>query len=107
MPKSKHDVKSGRFDVKALAAALPDTADTMLVDTYLTDRDSASARIFRVLRPVPAHYHETCDEFLYVVSGRGTFWIDDVSDEKEFGPGQLLSSSAERCIRSPRSWSTL
>lgn len=81
---------SGRFDVMKLAAELPDDSKSMIVDTYLTDRESSSARIFRVLRPVPAHYHETCDELLYVLTGRGTFWIDDPSDAKEFGPGQLL-----------------
>ncbi|MCF4128936.1 cupin domain-containing protein [Methylobacterium sp. SyP6R] len=82
--------KSGRFDIGAIAAALPDSATTMLVDTYLTDRPAASARVFRVYRPTPAHYHEACDEYLYVISGRGTFWIGDASDEAEFGPGQLL-----------------
>lgn len=80
----------GRFDIRAIAAALPDSATTMLVDTYLTDRPAASARVFRVYRPTPAHYHEGCDEYLYVLSGRGTFWIGDSSDEAEFGPGQLL-----------------
>ncbi len=80
----------GRFDIRAIAAALPDTAATMLVDTYLTDRPAASARVFRVYRPTPAHYHEGCDEYLYVLSGRGTFWIGEPSDEAEFGPGQLL-----------------
>ena len=81
---------SGRFDVTALAAALPGDAKTMLVDHYITDRESASARVFRVLKPVPPHYHESCDEFLYVLSGRATFWIGDPSDEAEIGPGQLL-----------------
>ena len=90
MSDAKDKITSGRFDVMKLAAELPDDAKSMLVDTYLTDRESASARIFRVLRPVPAHYHETCDEFLYVLTGRGSFWIDDVSDKKDFGPGELL-----------------
>lgn len=80
----------GRFDIGAIAAALPESATTMLVDTYLTDRPAASARVFRVYRPTPAHYHEGCDEYLYVLSGRGTFWIGEPSDEAEFGPGQLL-----------------
>ncbi|SFU79363.1 Cupin domain-containing protein [Methylobacterium sp. 174MFSha1.1] len=80
----------GRFDIGAIAAALPGSATTMLVDTYLTDRPAASARVFRVYRPTPAHYHAGCDEYLYVLSGRGTFWIGDASDEAEFGPGQLL-----------------
>lgn len=82
--------KSGRFDVMAIAASLPQSAKTMLVDKYLTDRETASARVFRVYKPTPAHYHATCDEFLYVLSGRGTFWMEDASTEAEFGPGQLL-----------------
>jgi len=90
MSNSQSKQTSGRFDVMALAAELPGDVKTMLVDTYLTDRESASARIFRVLRPVPAHYHETCDEFLYVLTGRGTFWMNDAADAQPFGPGQLM-----------------
>ena len=45
---------TARFDVAAIAAALPETAQTLLVDTYLTDREAASARVFRVYRPDPA-----------------------------------------------------
>jgi mannose-6-phosphate isomerase-like protein (cupin superfamily) len=64
---------SGRFDIEAIAKSLPKNAATLLVDKYLTDREQASARVFRVYRPTPPHYHATCDEFLYVFSGRGTF----------------------------------
>jgi mannose-6-phosphate isomerase-like protein (cupin superfamily) len=74
----------------AIAATLPETAATLLVDTYLTNRDVASARVFRVYRPTPPHYHATCDEYLYVLSGRGTFWMKDASDVAKFGPGDLL-----------------
>ncbi len=81
---------TGRFDVMAMAAALPATASTMLADAYLTDRDAASARVFRVYRPVPAHYHATCDEYLYVLAGQGTFWMGSEADEAAFAPGQLL-----------------
>jgi mannose-6-phosphate isomerase-like protein (cupin superfamily) len=66
---------SGRFDIEAIAKSLPKNAATLLVDKYLTDREQASARVFRVYRPTPPHYHATCDEFLYVFSGRGTFWM--------------------------------
>lgn len=82
--------KTGRFDLRAIAAALPATAQTLLVDTYLTDREAASARVFRVYRPTPPHYHATCDEYLYVLSGRGTFWMEDASQEAAFGPGDFL-----------------
>ncbi|WP_407520519.1 cupin domain-containing protein [Methylobacterium oryzisoli] len=81
---------TGRFDIIAEALALPATADTLLVDTYLTDREAASARVFRVYRPTPPHFHRGSDEYLYVVSGRGTFWLGDPATEAEFGPGQLL-----------------
>jgi mannose-6-phosphate isomerase-like protein (cupin superfamily) len=46
--------------------------------------------VSRVYRPTPPHYHATCDEFLYVFSGRGTFWAKDASTKAEFKPGQLL-----------------
>jgi hypothetical protein len=41
---------TGRFDVHAIARTLPETATTLLVDKYLTDRPAASARVFRVYR---------------------------------------------------------
>lgn len=81
---------NGRFDIAAVAAKFPATAATLLVDEYLTNREQASARVFRVYRPTPAHYHATCDEYLYVFSGRGTFWMGDPATEAEFAPGQLL-----------------
>lgn len=82
--------RTGRFDIAAIAARFPDQADTLLLDTYLTSEDAASARVFRVYKPTPAHYHATCDEYLYVLSGRGTFWMDNPADIGEFAPGQLL-----------------
>ena len=83
-------ITSGRFDIAQIAASLPASADTLLVDQYLTNRTEASARVFRVYRATPPHYHATCDEYLFVFSGRGTFWMGDPSTKAEFGPGQLL-----------------
>ncbi len=83
-------IKGGRFDIRTLASELPDHADTMLADIYLRDCESSSARVFRVYRSVPAHYHRTCDEYLYVVTGRGTFWMADPSTIAECAPGQLI-----------------
>jgi mannose-6-phosphate isomerase-like protein (cupin superfamily) len=79
-----------RFDLKQIAKSLPDAADTLLVDHYLTNEESASSRVFRVYRATPAHYHVNCDEHLYVLSGRGTVWLGDVSTEQEFAPGDFL-----------------
>ena len=80
----------GRFNVHEIAKAFPDTADTMLLDRYLTNEEAASARVFRVYTGTPAHYHEGSDEYLYVLSGRGTFWMGDASNSGEFAPGDLL-----------------
>ncbi|MEV4146832.1 cupin domain-containing protein [Amycolatopsis sp. NPDC049691] len=76
------------FDVPAEMAALPATATTMLVDKYFVDKPSASARIFRIYREVPLHYHEECDEHLSLLSGGGTFHLDGA--EFEARPGMFL-----------------
>src|SRR5258707_3814633 len=83
-------IDAGRFDIAKIAAALPETATTLLVDHYLTNREAASARVFRVYKPTPPHYHATCDEYLYVFSGRGTFWMEDECTTSDFVPGELL-----------------
>jgi mannose-6-phosphate isomerase-like protein (cupin superfamily) len=90
MTDGARSITSGRIDIAEVAASLPPEADTLLVDHYLTDRPEASARVFRVYRGTPPHYHATCDEYLYVFSGRGTFWMGDASTLAEIGPGQLL-----------------
>ena len=38
-----------RFRVNEVARSFPDTAETLLLDTYLTDEEAASARVFRVI----------------------------------------------------------
>lgn len=80
---------SSVFDLAALAAKFPPTADTMLLDMRLTDELAASSRLFRIYRPVPAHFHRTCDEYLQVILGRGKFVVDGHAPV-ELGPGQLL-----------------
>ena len=79
-----------RFRPHEKAASFPETAETMLLDTYLTNEESASARVFRVYRETPAHYHVGSDEYLYVLSGKGTFWMGDSSNGAEFAAGDLL-----------------
>ena len=82
--------RSARFDLASIVAKFPQTADTLLVDEYLRDTAAASSRVFRVYKGTPPHFHRGCDEYLYVLSGRGTFWMEDPSTEAEFEPGQLL-----------------
>ncbi len=79
-----------RFKLLDIARSFPEISETLLLDTYLTDEDTASARVFRVYRPTPAHYHAGSNEYLYVLSGRGTFWMGDASNGAEFAPGDLL-----------------
>jgi mannose-6-phosphate isomerase-like protein (cupin superfamily) len=81
---------TGVFDIASVAASFPPEAATLLLDHYLVDRQTASARVFRVYRSTPPHYHLQCDEYLYVFSGSGTFWMGDESRKAKFGPGQLL-----------------
>jgi mannose-6-phosphate isomerase-like protein (cupin superfamily) len=81
--------QAATFDIDAIARAFPKTASTMLIDTRLTDEPEASARVFRVYRPTPQHYHATCDEYLLVVSGRARFVVAG-GEPFELGPGQLL-----------------
>jgi mannose-6-phosphate isomerase-like protein (cupin superfamily) len=84
------NVQSARFDIHAIAASFPEHADTLLLDQYLVDREAASARVFRVYRGTPPHYHAGSDEFLYVVSGKGTFWMEEPTNGGEFAPGSFL-----------------
>jgi mannose-6-phosphate isomerase-like protein (cupin superfamily) len=77
------------FDLQALARKFPPDSETLLLDMRLTDESAASSRLFRIYRPVPAHFHQTCDEYLQVISGRGRFIVDG-ADPIELGPGQLL-----------------
>jgi len=82
--------KFGRFNLNEVAKSFPPTAETLLLDTYLTDEPSASSRVFRVYRETPPHYHEKSDEHLFVLCGRGTFWLESPENGGEFEPGHLL-----------------
>jgi mannose-6-phosphate isomerase-like protein (cupin superfamily) len=77
------------WDLDAIVKRFPASSETMLIDTRLTDEPEASCRVFRIYRTVPAHYHATCDEYLLVISGRGTIFIGD-SAPFEVTPGRLV-----------------
>ena len=81
--------ESGFSDIKSLAGKLPETAETMLVDLRLTDEAAASCRIFRVYHPAPAHFHQSCDEYLYVLTGSAEMLIGD-EDPRILHPGELV-----------------
>jgi mannose-6-phosphate isomerase-like protein (cupin superfamily) len=77
------------FDLAALATEFPESAATMLLDMRLTDESAASARLFRIYAAVPPHYHQTCDEYLLLISGRAVAVVGDNAPQ-ELVPGQLL-----------------
>lgn len=91
-----------RFKPGEIARSFPATADTRLIDTYLTNEPAASARVWRVYRELSPHYHSRCDEYLYVLSGRGIFWMGDASNEAEFAPGDLLFFKSKTVHSLPR-----
>jgi len=93
---------SATFDLHAIAASLPATADTMLVDVRLTDEPAASSRVFRIYRDIPAHYHRTCDEYLQVLSGRARFTVGDAAPQ-DLGPGRGARRGFRRRHAAPRS----
>jgi len=80
----------GHFNLPEIAREFPESAETLLLDRYLTDGPSASTRVFRVYRQTPPHYHANSDEHLYVLSGTGTFWMENEANCIEFAPGDLL-----------------
>jgi quercetin dioxygenase-like cupin family protein len=80
----------GVFNLNEIAKSFPETSDTLLVDTYLTNEEAASSRVFRVYRPTPPHYHATCDEYLLALSGKGTFWLGSPENAGTFAPGDFL-----------------
>ncbi len=80
---------SSIFNIAELAATLPETAATMLTDLRLTDEPAASCRIFRVYHPVPAHFHRSSDEYLYVLSGSAEIVIGSDAP-RILHPGDLV-----------------
>src|ERR1700747_1996261 len=90
MDRQTEDRDFARFDINEIMSSFPETSETLLIDTYLTDQPAASARVFRFYRPTPPHYHVNSDEYLYALSGKGTFWMGSPANGGAFGPGTLL-----------------
>ena len=78
------------FDVAEIATRFPERAGSTIVDTYLTDQPSASSRLFRIYYPIPPHYHATCEEHLYLLTGRVMF-IAGNEPPRILEPGQLVT----------------
>lgn len=85
---------SAFHDIADMATRFPDQAEAILVDAYLSDSPQASARVFRIYHPLPAHYHEHCDEHLYLFSGSVEFQIADEAP-RLLTPGQMVTCKRE------------
>jgi mannose-6-phosphate isomerase-like protein (cupin superfamily) len=75
---------AARLATNEIAHHFHDTADRLLLDTHLANDDAASAGGFRASHDTLPHYHATRDWYLYVLSGRGTFWIGHFENGREF-----------------------
>lgn len=64
-------------DVQDVMKKFPETSDTIIMDCYLTDEPECSSRVFRLYDRIPKHYHEQCNEILYLLEGKAKFYIND------------------------------
>lgn len=64
-------------NVKEIAGKFPGSTDSLFVDCYLTDLPDCSSRVFKLYDNLPAHYHKSCDEILYLLQGKAKFHIFD------------------------------
>lgn len=85
------DNKENVFDVFREMSELPESSETMLQDVYFSDFKESSSRIFRIYKKLPLHYHEDCDEHLYVVSGEARYHLSGTEGLAK--PGTFLRFS--------------
>ncbi len=78
------------FDLAEIKARFPDRAESMIVDAYLSDHESASSRLFSLYHPIPRHLHETCDEHLVLLDGEVDFTIAD-EPPRRLRAGQMVT----------------
>jgi mannose-6-phosphate isomerase-like protein (cupin superfamily) len=80
----------GFFDLTQIKSGFPDHAESLIVDAYLSDHESASSRLFRLYHPIPRHFHETCDEHLVLLDGEVDFTIAD-EPPRRLRAGQMVT----------------
>jgi mannose-6-phosphate isomerase-like protein (cupin superfamily) len=78
------------FDLTEITSRFPEHADSIIVDAYLSDRKSASSRVFRLYRPLPKHLHKTCDEHLVLLGGEVDFTIANEAPRR-LRAGQMMT----------------
>jgi mannose-6-phosphate isomerase-like protein (cupin superfamily) len=78
------------FDLADIISRFAEHADSVIVDAYLSDRQSASSRVFRLYGPLPKHLHKTCDEHLVLLRGEVDFTIANEAPRR-LKPGQMVT----------------
>jgi mannose-6-phosphate isomerase-like protein (cupin superfamily) len=79
----------GFIDLNEIKSRFPDIAHSVIVDAYLSDSESASARVFRLYRPLPRHFHMNCDEHLLLLDGEADFSVAE-EPPRRLHAGQMV-----------------
>lgn len=79
----------GFINVKDVASNLPSGEDGLVTDNRIVERNDSGARVFRVNKVVPKHYHTKSDVYLYVVSGEASFLLGD-NEQKVVKEGDFI-----------------
>ncbi|MEM7485241.1 MAG: cupin domain-containing protein [Bacteroidota bacterium] len=67
----------GLIHIDDYVKLLPEKHDGVIKDIHILDREHVGARVFRLYDKVPMHYHAKSDAYLYVLNGKGEFFIGD------------------------------
>lgn len=84
----------GHFDLAAVRAELPKESDRAMVERRLVDNGGTGVRVFRVYRPIAAHYHHYSDTVLKVLAGEADLVIDG-GEPLHVQPGDVVFWRAE------------
>ncbi|GJM14985.1 MAG: ABC transporter substrate-binding protein [Thermodesulfobacteriota bacterium] len=79
----------GYINVKDVASNLPPGEDGLVTDNRIVERKDSGARVFRVNKEVPKHYHIKSDVYLYVISGEASFLLSD-NEQKIVKEGDFI-----------------
>jgi len=79
----------GVINLKSIIEQLPETSEKIIVDERLLDGENNGIRVFRLYKPVPAHFHEKSDTIIYLLEGEVDVAIDNRSAQR-IKPGMVL-----------------
>lgn len=79
----------GVIDLKSIIEQLPELSGKIIVDERLLDGENNGIRVFRLYKPVPAHFHEKSDTIIYLLEGEVDVAIDNRPAQR-VKPGTVL-----------------